>query len=80
MTDGGDLDDDGVANGVILDPVGLAVDVLGGSVSGSYSSASNGLADTGQRMSIVVAIAFLSIIASGLYLVHRRIIRSNDYR
>lgn len=80
MTDGGDLDDDGVANGVILDPVGLAVDVLGGSVSGSYSSASNGLADTGQRMSIVVAIAFLSIIASGLYLVRRRIIRSNDYR
>jgi len=49
ITDGGALDQDGVANGTIVDPVGLAVVPA--------SAASSDLASTGQGVSLILSIA-----------------------
>lgn len=57
ITDGGDLDDDGEANGVIVDPVGLA------------TTAS--LADTGVNVWLY-GVGVLSILSVGVYLGFRR--------
>lgn len=57
ITDGGDLDDDGEANGVIVDPVGLA--------------ATASLADTGVNVWLYGA-GILSILSVGVYLGFRR--------
>lgn len=51
VTDGGELDEDGVANSTIVDPVGLATPEAGGS-----------LADTGQAITVPIIIA--TILAS----------------
>jgi streptogramin lyase len=55
ITDGGDLDDDGIANGTILDPVGLGVEADG-------TTSADTLADTGssQVTLILVSIALLT--------------------
>ncbi len=57
ITDGGEFDDDGTANGVIVDPVGLAT--------------TTSLADTGENVWLYGAGA-LSILAVGAYLGFRR--------
>jgi tripartite motif-containing protein 71 len=57
ITDGGDLDDDGIANGTILDPVGLAVD--------SDEATADTLANTGENIDLVISTALL-LLALGL--------------
>jgi hypothetical protein len=62
VTDGGELDIDGVVNGVIEDPAGLAV--LG------ESSESESLADTGSDMWLVYGVAILLV--GGSVVLHRK--------
>ncbi|MBP9738615.1 hypothetical protein KBD20_02920 [Candidatus Saccharibacteria bacterium] len=60
ITDGGELDQDGVANGTIVDPVGLG------------SSASAGvLAETGSNTQLLTAMAIASTSTAALYLLSR---------
>lgn len=60
ITDGGALDDDATANGIIVDPVGLA-------------SVGNGLADTGQNQwTYVAVISFLATIGASVIMLQRR--------
>lgn len=61
VTDGGALDDDGVVNGAILDPVGLAV----ANASSSSSSTTTGtLAQTGDNRQPLLQIS-IGLLASG---------------
>jgi hypothetical protein len=55
ITDGGELDDDGQANGMIVDPVGLA------------STTPNSLADTGDNLWLWFA-GMLSLVGAGMYM------------
>ena len=78
--DGGALDDDGIANGVIVDPVGIAsVKVSStsannpnggsGSASGSNSTSANGLlASTGANTMYEFYIAMLMMLLGGMIL------------
>jgi len=51
ITDGGEYDDDGEANGIIVDPVGLASSTSEGASSGGTNSA---LADTGENLALLL--------------------------
>lgn len=65
VTDGGPLDEDGVANGIIVDPAGPAIkDAVASSGVGGT------LTDTGISLQIIVPLSAVSIVAS--YLVVRR--------
>lgn len=73
VTDGGSLDEDGVANGEIIDPVGLAVAAGDNSIAGSSSSISlllsnSLLASTGQNKLYFVAVALLAIASGSSYI------------
>ena len=73
VTDGGSLDEDGVANGEIIDPVGLAVAAGDNSIAGSSSSISlllsnSLLASTGQNKLYFVAVALLAIASGTSYI------------
>jgi len=59
ITDGGILDDDGLANGTVLDPIGLAV-----------TSAT--LASTGQNTIYIIITAVLMIIFSSLFIARKK--------
>lgn len=70
IVDGGSLDSDGLANGVILDPVGLATTKT---TPFSDKNSAGGLADTGERtLSIAGPAAFLLLVASGSVLIKQR--------
>jgi len=58
ITDGGELDDDGEANGIIVDPVGLALTVTG---------ATGALASTGENLLLFIFGAS-TLIAGGVWL------------
>lgn len=66
LVDGGENDTDGVANSVIHDPVGIAVNnAPAGVVSSTSSSSSNGtLAETGQSAPLLALFATIIIIFS----------------
>jgi hypothetical protein len=82
VTDGGELDEDGVANGEIIDPVGLAIsggaNGSGGvantnraSISASNKKAYkaggvNGLANTGDNVKYLVGVAVVLIAGSSV--------------
>ncbi len=76
VTDGGELDEDGVANGEIIDPVGLAIVAGDNSTAGSSSSSSSTssllsnslLASTGQNKLYFVAVALLAIASGTSYI------------
>ena len=61
LTDGGDLDEDGLANGTIVDPIFIGVDGGGG-----------GLASTGQSVAVVVGAGVL-LLSSTVPLLRRNI-------
>ncbi len=70
ITDGGDLDDDGLANGTILDPVGLAIDAA---ATTSNTSDADTLADTGSKLvNAYVLIAALVSLALVVFVIHKR--------
>jgi hypothetical protein len=78
LTDGGSHDEDGEANGTILDPVGLGVEADSGRAPGSGSESDNDgsdmLADTGnsQVIALIVASALLSTgIFGGAYVLRK---------
>lgn len=58
ITDGGDLDDDGQANGIIVDPVGLAT--------------TESLADTGQSQRILLVLMSIFLMVGFTALIKRR--------
>ena len=66
ITDGGVLDEDGIANGEVLDPVGLAVSndnvITANSIVSSTSTNGSTLAKTGENITIqfIVAISIFS--------------------
>lgn len=60
ITDGGELDQDGQANGTIVDPVGL-----GSTVSAGV------LAETGSNALLLTAVAIVSTSATALYILSR---------
>lgn len=65
ITDGGELDQDGIANGTIVDPVGLAVVQV--------SAASSDLASTGHNVSLILSIAVGLMLAGASMLSLRRL-------
>lgn len=75
ITDGGDLDSDGLANGTILDPVGLAVaNTATTTGTTSDTDADNTLADTGESSRTVVIFAeALFFVAAIVFALRRRI-------
>lgn len=67
LVDGGENDTDGVADGVIYDPVGLATDNSPTETgSSSQGSGSGGLASTGQSSSLLILAGALLILTSPL--------------
>lgn len=65
ITDGGTLDQDGLANGTIVDPVGLGVQA---------SASSSSLADTGQSANVYISVAaLLSVSSLALITLRKRI-------
>lgn len=65
ITDGGEFDDDQVANGIIVDPSGAALSVA------AQSSANSTLAGTGQNTGLLIAIAASLLSFSGLLIVFK---------
>jgi hypothetical protein len=64
VTDGGSLDYDGLANGIIVDPIGLAAPTI--SYSGTFSeSGSNNGAVTGSRTASISGDTFTAGVANG---------------
>lgn len=57
ITDGGELDDDGLANGIIVDPIGLATTAGAGSPQGTNGSDGGALANTGQNTLVMSILA-----------------------
>ncbi len=65
ITDGGELDDDGMTNGIIVDPVGLAIESTNGQAGGS-------LADTGDDVRLVAFLIGMLIVGGGSMLLRLR--------
>jgi hypothetical protein len=57
VTDGGSGDADGTADGIIVDPTGLALPIATPATSGT----SGGLASTGENITTLVIISLLAI-------------------
>lgn len=66
ITDGGEFDDDGTLNGVIVDPSGPAL-----SANSTSGQTSNGLAETGQSSTFIAIISGI-LIASSLLMAKRK--------
>ncbi len=72
ITDGGDLDDDGTANGTILDPLGLAIAAETTTTDTSDGDTST-LADTGSKlMNTYISIVALVSLALVAFVMHKR--------
>ena len=69
LTDGGSLDQDGLANGTIIDPLVIALDNSGAAASGQLASTGN---DT-----ISIALIGISSLSLGLYML-TRLLRTSD--
>jgi hypothetical protein len=69
ITDGGDLDDDGLANGTILDPVGLAIDAAATTTNTSDTDTDT-LAETGESAEMMAVLA-VSVICLAIALRRR---------
>lgn len=65
ITDGGELDDDQEANGIIVDPIGLATTAGASSPQGT-SGSSGALANTGMNLSAVTLLAGALLLTGGL--------------
>lgn len=77
ITDGGPLDDDGIANGEIVDPAGPAIVFAASSEDGWFggaqsSSSSGGLAGTGQSSWLYGFIGLLLVAASAFVITYKR--------
>ncbi len=69
ITDGGELDDDGLANGTILDPIGLAVDSeVAAELADSETAV---LADTGSDNRLIQLAAITLLATPALFLIRR---------
>ena len=68
VTDGGELDTDGSANGTIVDPAGLGAVITN---SSSPTDTSTGLANTGQN-ALLYGLAVIGLIASATVLTAKR--------
>lgn len=68
ITDGGELDQDGEANGTIVDPVGLGVQA----VAQSEDSSQGGLADTGQPAALYLVVGAVLIGGGALAVMARK--------
>lgn len=74
VTDGGALDDDGLANGVIVDPAGPAVFSPSGSSASSAAGAPNtGIQEFDYAMYIIMIIAGLGLLAHSFTVAQRQI-------
>ncbi len=73
ITDGGSLDQDGVANGTIVDPIGLAT----ANASTSSGTSSSTLASTGEDTKPLYLLAILLLLAGSLGLVRKTVIQKN---
>lgn len=74
ITDGGALDEDGEANGVIVDPIGLGVPAGASNISTSsgQNTTTGSLADTGQSSTLVFLLAGI-LLTAGSYIALRQI-------
>ena len=65
LVDGGDLDEDGLANGTIVDPIYIGE--VTGAISADSTTSVGSLANTGSSIHLVTAIAGILLISAGIF-------------